>query len=945
MKTTKNVLISALVGLSLTANAQNDYTFDKVFGKNGDASGLFRQPQDVTLTSSQMMVVSDLNNHRIQLFDNNGQWLSEIGGFGSGANGSGTGNGEFKSPRGVATFNNFVFVADNANNRIQILQINNDNTLSYYGQFATTYLKNNVETAYAPLSVAVDRIGNLYVATQTTDKVYRYLNNSELRTSTVSPLLFSRDNTFTLGTTLNNPKGIFIDGKTLYIADAGNNRIVEAVVNGEIISLTGIEAPTDMTLNAITGNLLVSFASNNSAGVKVFSKNKVARTEQADNSYVEVSSFGTYGTKVGTLQQPNGIVVDANNKVIIADGLGQRVSIFKACATQTKNLDLTSCGDYVFNGKTLTVSGVYTETFKGRCDYDSVVTLNLTVKPVLTPSVTLTNGSILSVVKGTDLNLNTIVTNVGTNPTYTWYRQNTNGVDVKINGQTASSYLVNNIQANAVYSVDVTINDKSICVSTSKTSKASVIVNIMPTTTYNNKTNINGTINTNVEIKSGFNQLSGNTTVAGIVAVRSGAILDLNNFTLNAQGFEIEDGAIVIETGNSGISKLFSASPISFTRTQTHAGYTYISSPFTSASGASGYEYNENARVGNNYMSGWKTVSGNFVQGKGYAINGLGTKNITGNSLNNGNVSITATYTDTDVNKDRNGWNLLGNPFAAPLNIATFLSQNGYAAVYFWNGRSYITTNTGSIPAGQAFFVNIPKEANITSKVTNFTSAQVNHNLSNTLQRVAPTEGLSLNLNESDATELLFGADVTDAFDVTADAAKNLTPAVSEIFTLVADKKLAINFLSNAVSDKVVALGITVASAGSNTISLATNNSTFSQVLLKDKVTGTVTDLATSSYTFTSNAGTIVDRFEIQLPSARLTGLADDNQAAFVTVYDNGNHAISINGEFDVITVLDLNGKVIYTGAASTISVNNAGLYLVETISGATKQAHKVIVK
>merc|ERR1712027_237652 len=61
-----------------------------------------------------MGIVSDSNNHRLQIFDVNGKVLTT---FGS----EGTEEGQFKFPRGVAVDEQgFIFVADSGNNRIQI---------------------------------------------------------------------------------------------------------------------------------------------------------------------------------------------------------------------------------------------------------------------------------------------------------------------------------------------------------------------------------------------------------------------------------------------------------------------------------------------------------------------------------------------------------------------------------------------------------------------------------------------------------------------------------------------------------------------------------------------------------------------------------------------------------------------------------------------------------
>ena len=85
-----------------------------------------------------------------------------------------------------------------------------------------------------PLDVAVDAAGNLYVA-DTNSRVLEY--NTPLTTGTVAGLVFGQGGSFTTNTpnnggisasSLGDPTAMALDAAgNLYVADAGNNRVLE----------------------------------------------------------------------------------------------------------------------------------------------------------------------------------------------------------------------------------------------------------------------------------------------------------------------------------------------------------------------------------------------------------------------------------------------------------------------------------------------------------------------------------------------------------------------------------------------------------------------------------------------------------------------------------------------------------------------------------------------
>jgi tetratricopeptide (TPR) repeat protein len=98
------------------------------------------------------VLVADTQNHRVQVFSGDGQYLWEIGK-------AGRGPAEFDSPRGIATDDRgYIYVADTGNGRIQIF----DGTGQYVAQVGR--LGRGPGEFYSPAALSVDPQQTLYIA-------------------------------------------------------------------------------------------------------------------------------------------------------------------------------------------------------------------------------------------------------------------------------------------------------------------------------------------------------------------------------------------------------------------------------------------------------------------------------------------------------------------------------------------------------------------------------------------------------------------------------------------------------------------------------------------------------------------------------------------------------------------------------------------------------------
>jgi len=86
------------------------------FGKCGKGIGEFDNPLGLDADKYGNIYVADTGNHRILKFDSNGNFKCSFGKYGKKT-------GEFNNPCGICIVDNLIYVADEKNNRIQVLEI------------------------------------------------------------------------------------------------------------------------------------------------------------------------------------------------------------------------------------------------------------------------------------------------------------------------------------------------------------------------------------------------------------------------------------------------------------------------------------------------------------------------------------------------------------------------------------------------------------------------------------------------------------------------------------------------------------------------------------------------------------------------------------------------------------------------------------------------------
>ena len=201
-------------------------------GSNGylDGAGTvaqFSHPEGIAVDSSFNVYVADFGNHRVRKITAAGI-VSTLAGSGTAGFADGSGlAAQFNYPQGITidTSGN-VYIADSTNNRIRI--ITSSGVVSTLAGSGVAGIVNGSGTGAqfsAPSGVAIDNIGNVYVAD---------FGNQQIRVITPAGVVATFAGTGTVGSTngissvaqFNNAQGIATDTLgNVYVADSSNHLI------------------------------------------------------------------------------------------------------------------------------------------------------------------------------------------------------------------------------------------------------------------------------------------------------------------------------------------------------------------------------------------------------------------------------------------------------------------------------------------------------------------------------------------------------------------------------------------------------------------------------------------------------------------------------------------------------------------------------------------------
>ncbi len=310
-------------------------------------------PQDfvgIEVDSAGHVIVAHKNDHRIQRVDVHTGLVSTIVGTGvQGFSGDGAPaiSAQLSGPRGVA-FNSVgdLFIADGGNNRIRQVSGVTDviTTVAGNGNVSFSGDSGPATTAqlYEPRAVAVDPIGNLFVADSRNHRIRRVDNLSGIITTVAGTgdSGYAGDNGLAVNAALDFPTGVAVDvmGNVL-IADRANHcvrridkdsGVITTVAGTGVSGYSGDDGLATQAQLALPSGVAVDSARN--VFIADLWDHRVRRVDGTTGIISTIAGIGTSGTlgdgglaTEAQLGGPIAVVLDSMGNLFIADSLNDRI--------------------------------------------------------------------------------------------------------------------------------------------------------------------------------------------------------------------------------------------------------------------------------------------------------------------------------------------------------------------------------------------------------------------------------------------------------------------------------------------------------------------------------------------------------------------------------------------------------------------------------------------
>lgn len=288
-----------------------DLSAVQTWGSPGDGDGQFKNPRTLAVAPNGNIYVADSGNHRIQVFDADGNFLFKWGVEGGNP-------GQLNEPWGIAIgLEGQVYVADTWNHRIQIFTAEGDFVKSI-GSFIDAQGDVNLqpENFWGPRDIAVDSEGNFYVADTGNKRIQKFSPDGEFLE------LFGGGGV--IPGTFEEPVGLQFDSEgNIFVADTWNHRMQK--LNREFISLT--EWPVvGWDSESIFNKPYVAIDEQNRIFVTDPEGYRIIVYDGDSGDVINV--WGLYGQDLSSFGLPNGLDFNQDGQLLVADADNHRILKF-----------------------------------------------------------------------------------------------------------------------------------------------------------------------------------------------------------------------------------------------------------------------------------------------------------------------------------------------------------------------------------------------------------------------------------------------------------------------------------------------------------------------------------------------------------------------------------------------------------------------------------------
>jgi len=297
-------------------------------GIGGDA--LFNNPEGVVIDGEGNIIVSDRTNNAIRKITPSGE-VSTLAGNGN--------KGYVDGPVATAQFNfpwksaidskGNIYVAERDNDRIR--KITPEGMVSTVAGSERGFANGKGTEAKfnQPLDVAVDLLGNLYVADNINHNIRKITTDGVVSTFAGSTKGFADGKGE--AAQFNNPSGLEVDKEgNVYVADRANHRIRKITPNGDVTTIAGTGSAGNVNGNALESKF------NQPYGIALTKEGELIIADLVNNSIRKIDSDGQVSTIAGTVSgyadgagrtakfnQPTDVAVSSDGTIYVSD-LGNR---------------------------------------------------------------------------------------------------------------------------------------------------------------------------------------------------------------------------------------------------------------------------------------------------------------------------------------------------------------------------------------------------------------------------------------------------------------------------------------------------------------------------------------------------------------------------------------------------------------------------------------------